>query len=250
MLFSYASDLYEYSCRLGQTASCSVHLKGAEYQEVEEMYLLMVNMTSRISWLVEVILSDLITLYFTDETMTNNDPSRGAGHPFYYESARITTPSGGSVPKSDEFVPMLHGGKAFILGCSTTIYVIQYDHVNGSITRFVPTPSNTPTSNIWQSIVSKIPGVTNTVDQAVLAGSSSRSAQEFVDQVALAYSKVVLAGGAESLEKWPALAVQTRITPLVTRIPAAPLITLVVVDLLYVVCGFVSAAVAIISARG
>ncbi|GAB1214584.1 hypothetical protein ATERTT37_003748 [Aspergillus terreus] len=158
-----------------------------------------------------------------------------AGHPFYYESARITTPSGGSVPKSDEFVPMLHGGKAFIPGCSTTIYVIQYDHVNGSITRFVPTPSNTSTSNIWQSIVSKIPGVTNTVDQAVLAGSSSRSAQEFVDQVALAYSNVVLAGGAESLEKWPALAVQTRITPLVTRIPAAPLITLVVVDLLYVV---------------
>jgi hypothetical protein len=65
---------------------------------------------------------------------------------------------------------MLHGGRAFILGCNTTIYDIQYDHVNGSITQFVPMLSNTSTSNIRQSIVSNIADVTNTVDQAVLAG--------------------------------------------------------------------------------
>ncbi|GES59949.1 hypothetical protein ATEIFO6365_0002028000 [Aspergillus terreus] len=124
------------------------------------------------------------------------------------------------------------GERAFILACNTTIYDIQYDHVNGSITRSVPMPSNISTSNIWQSIVSNIADVTNTADQAVLA------------------ARWCLRGGAESLEKRPALAVQARITPLVTRIPAAPLITLVVVNLLHVVCGFVFAAVAIISARG
>lgn len=39
-----------------------------------------------------------------------------------------------------EVVTTVHGGVAFLIMCSTTLYDIEYDSINGSLTRFVATP--------------------------------------------------------------------------------------------------------------
>ncbi|KAL3452761.1 hypothetical protein BJX65DRAFT_302668 [Aspergillus insuetus] len=191
--------------------------------------------------------SEWLLARFTDRTMTQLS---GHGNPYYYAAAGSFGLSGSGAPNSEDFVKLLHGGWSFILGCNSTIYDIEYDRVNGSISRFDPTPSNTSVSNIWETITIDITEDNYAMQEAISKAALSDTAQGFADSMAFAFSQAYLALGAETLERRPTYAVQDRRVSLVVRVPTAPLITLVVVNLLYVLCGFIFAAVALLVSAG
>ncbi|GFF41089.1 hypothetical protein IFM58399_06146 [Aspergillus lentulus] len=192
--------------------------------------------------------------FFEDETMSKNLRGKvvsnyGTGNPYYFALASMVNLSGGKTPNSTEFVQSLHGVPTYVLGCNTTIYDIEYDRLNNTVTRFQPTVSNTSVSNIWQTSISQTQDWFPFFQQAVGTAIFSDTAQEFAEKVALALSKATIALGADALGAQPALAAQERETLLVARIPAAPLVTMVVVCLLYVVCGLLLTGLAAWSAR-
>lgn len=192
--------------------------------------------------------------FFENESMTKNlrgnvRSNYGTANPYYFALASMVNLSGGKTPKSTEFVQSLHGVPTYVLGCNTTIYDIEYDRLNNTVTRFLPAVSNTSVSNIWQTSISQTQDWFPFFQQAVGTAVFSDTAQEFAEQVAVALSKVTIALGADALGAQPALAAQQRETLLVARIPAAPLIAMVVVCLLYVVCGLVLTGIATWSAR-
>jgi len=195
--------------------------------------------------------------HFNDSSMSSNLTTSGVHNPYYFglaarenAGAGTTSPiTRGNVP---EIVDVLHGGIAFVLFCTTTLYDVEYDTVNGTVTRFVATASNDSVANAWQgpiSLVSGAPG-TPSLQQAAGLAVFSNTAQELADKIALAYSQVALAVGAQAVRRSPALAVQERQSFLVSRIPAAPLFTLVIANLLFVILGIVLAAIAIHTSGG
>lgn len=148
-----------------------------------------------------------------------------------------------------QFVQSLSGQHAYVLGCNTAIYDIEYGRVNGTVTHFVPTVSDTSVSNIWQTSMSQTIEWEPYVKQVVSAAVFSEAGQNFPQKVALAFSKATIALGADALAARPALAAQETETSLVTRIPMAPLFTFVVVTLPYILCDFVFATLALVTAR-
>ncbi|KAJ5403236.1 hypothetical protein N7509_003107 [Penicillium cosmopolitanum] len=199
---------------------------------------------------------DLQSAFYTDEKMNDvtNTYNKGTGNPYYFsfasaESTGVSTVPGGSENK--DFVMSLHGALTFALGCKSTVYDVEYDQVNGSITRFNTRISNTSVSNIWQTTVANYPGDWDLpVKQAMTAAFySTNSSQEFADMVALSYGKSSMAFGAQGIEPRPALAVQRRNTTLVARLPVAPLIAVVAFCLLFVVAGLLLTGLAIWAAR-
>lgn len=204
-------------------------------------------------------LNGWIVAYFTDATMESNSTEDGIQNPYYFGIAALVNPEaqGGPLVQTNltaipEIVAPVHGGLAFVLSCSTTIYDIEYDSVNGSVSRFVTTASNDSVANIWQGVMaftSGNVGLPNLLQASTLAVYSD-SAQELADKMAFAYSKVALAVGAEAVIPKPALAAQERESFLVARVPAAPLFTLVVANLLFVVMGFVLTFIALVSSGG
>ncbi|KAJ5639215.1 uncharacterized protein N7484_007077 [Penicillium longicatenatum] len=145
------------------------------------------------------------------------------------------------------FLRSLHGGIAFVLGCKSTVYDVEYDRVNGSITRFDTRPSNTSVSNIWQATISNygtdwtLP-VKQAMTDALFMTNTSRA---FADMIALSFSKASMAMGTQGIEPRLALALQRQITTLVASIPMAPLIAFVVVSLLFVVTSMLLTVLAI-----
>ncbi|KAF4634092.1 hypothetical protein G7Y89_g4016 [Cudoniella acicularis] len=179
--------------------------------------------------------------YFTDETMSDN-LIRAVSNPYYFAIAANANSGGGGTIQADgtEIVRPGHGGDAFVLLCTTTVYDVQYDTVNSTVTHFVPTISNDSTSNIWQGSMIFVgsPG-DPMLQQAENLATFSKITQELADKIALAYSKVALAIGAQGVTPRPALQAQERHSRLATRVEAAPLFTLVGAHLLFVIIGIV-----------
>lgn len=109
------------------------------------------------------------------------------------------------------------------------------------MTRFVTSLSNDSTANIWQGVMENIEVGTSSLQQAASLAAFSNSEQELADKIALAYSKIALAIGSEAVTPLPAIAAQERSSSLVARVPAAPLFTLVIANLLFVVLGIILA---------
>lgn len=192
--------------------------------------------------------------FFEDESMSKNLRGKvvsnySTGNPYDFGLASVVNLSGGKTPNSTEFVKSLHGVPTYVLGCHTTIYDIEYDRLNNTVTRFQPAASNTSVSNIWQTSISQTQDWFPFFQQAAGTAIFSDTAEEFAEKVALALSKATIALGADALGTQPALAAQDRETLLVARIPVVPLVAMVAVCLLYVVCGLVLTGIAAWSAR-
>ncbi|KAE9379858.1 hypothetical protein N431DRAFT_325025 [Stipitochalara longipes BDJ] len=196
------------------------------------------------------------TAYFTDPAMRSNDTGLGVPNPYYWGYAALIGAgtqnaglvSGNHVP---EIIGVTHGGIAFVLLCAITLYDIEYDSVNGSVTRFVAKASNESVANIWQIP----PGISgdhgaSTLLQAAELAIFSSNAQELADKIALAYSRSSLALGAQSVMRTPALAAQQRRSFIVARVPAAPLFTLIITNLLFAGVGVILTSIAFRASRG
>jgi hypothetical protein len=192
--------------------------------------------------------------YFNDSSMSSNVTgfSNAVRNPFYWGLAALTNI--GLLDGISQILPGVvggvHGGLAVVLFCNSTLYDIQYDSVNGTVTRFVTTPSNISTTNLWQTSI-EISGLgTDQLKQAASLAIFSNSSQELADGIALAFSRVALAVGSQSVGPQPALEAQERTSLLVTRIQAAPLFTLVIANLLFTVFGIILTLIAIPNSRG
>jgi hypothetical protein len=185
-----------------------------------------------------------VSAYFPDTSMSSNESVDGVENPYLFGlAALVKNPGAGKIDATNltaipEIVAPVHGGVAFVLMCSTTLYDIEYDSVNQSITRFVATASNTSVANIWQGPMAFVDvGQPNLQTAVTVAASTATDAQDLADQIALAYSKVALGVGAQSVQRAPALAAQERTSLLVARVPMAALFSLVASNLLFVLVG-------------
>jgi hypothetical protein len=196
---------------------------------------------------------NLVTIYLTDATMSSNLTVRGIQNPFYVGLAALVNQQGGqglTQTSGPEIVTPVHGGISFVLLCAATVYDIQYNSINGTVTRFVATASNDSTTNIWQGAIAYTGLGSPQLQQAASLAALSSSAQELADKIALAYSRIALAIGAEAVVPTPALAAQERSSSLVARIPAAPLFTLVAANLLIAALGVMLTLLALSSSGG
>ncbi|THV71581.1 hypothetical protein D6D28_04326 [Aureobasidium pullulans] len=206
--------------------------------------------------------------YFLDGALTQNDTFYGVSNPYHMGWAALTNPQGGGTlvtgngdgggtPLDPEIVVPRAGGIAFVLACNTTIYDIEYDSVNGTITRFVTQKSNNSVANIAQ-LTSEFmmrmgtgdasgyptPGYFYLAQAASLATFSS-SAQQLADKMALAYSRAAMSIFTAAVVPVPALAAQSRTQTLVARVSVAPLFTLVLANLMFVILGILLTCVTV-----
>lgn len=190
--------------------------------------------------------------YFPDALMVSNVTSYGVKNPYYYGvGASFQTVDNSELLKSDEIVTPVHGGMAFLLSCSIWMFDIEYDSINGTVTRFVATPSNDSVATIWQLPIEAAGVATSNLQTAALiAVSTATSVQDLADQYAVAYSKAALGLGAQSVQLSPAVAAQERSSFLVTRLPMAPLFCLIAANLAFVILGIVLTYVALSTSGG
>lgn len=193
-----------------------------------------------------------ISTYFSDAAMSSNETFYGVQTPYYYAiGALFGTVQPASLEHETQIVTPMHGGIAFILSCAITTYDIEYDSINGTVTRFVATLSNASVANVWQLPMAEAHvAQSNLQTAALIAATTATNAQDLADQYALAYSKAALGVGAQSVQLAPALAVQQRSSFLVTRLLTAPLFCLIAANLAFVLLGTALTYVAVSTSGG
>lgn len=138
------------------------------------------------------------------------------------------------------FIQKSTGYLGAVLLCNVTAYNVEYDMVNGNVSRMVATPSNMSTVNVFApGLMQTQYGWSALQSDLQLAGIVATDAQGLADQYALAYSKVALSIGAGSVVPSPVIQAQRRRTILVAKVPKAPLLLLVIVNLIFVCLGAV-----------
>ncbi|OQV08682.1 hypothetical protein CLAIMM_12910 [Cladophialophora immunda] len=195
-----------------------------------------------------------LSAYFTHDTMKSNVTTQGIQNPYYYGLAVLIQDLGPSAHTANgtdlpEFVTPVHGGTAFVLLCSITAYDIEYDSIQGTVTRFVATSSNSSVANVWHAPMEFV-NVAQTFLQtaAIVATFMAKDAQDLADQMAIAYSKVTLGVGAQSVQGAPAIAERTSF--LVTRLPMAPLFGLIAANLAFVLLALILTVIALRTSGG
>jgi hypothetical protein len=193
--------------------------------------------------------------YFTDSTGKNNlTSSVDLKSPYYYAAmvlVNMRNPRTNGQQNDPEVVMGGHGGATIVgLFCNATVYDVEYTSVNGAITRFITTTSNSSTTNIIQGTqaLTRI-GDVNLVQAASVAGLG-QSAQDISDAFALSYSQTALAAASGAFELRDAAEVQLRNPILVARVPTLPLAFLIVANMLLVLLGIVLTVIAFTTVRG
>jgi hypothetical protein len=192
---------------------------------------------------------DWSIVFFTDSSGSSNLSfiTQGVSNPFYYGLATIVGQNSLPISGDPEIVTPVHSGIAFALNCSSTVYDVDYNTVNQTITKFTANPSNISVTNIVQgsSALTKFGFNSLSLKQAANVAVTLNTAQELADRMASAFSSSFMAVAAGVMQPTEATAVQQRTQSLVTRIPKAPLFLLVIANLLFVITGIVFAVLAI-----
>lgn len=100
--------------------------------------------------------------YFTNSQRNENETGygllNGGGNPFYFGLATLVNKAIDTVPlNSPEIVGLIHGGMAYVLECNSTVYDVEYDSVNGTITRFDTSKSNDSVASIFKGALGARP---------------------------------------------------------------------------------------------
>ncbi|EXJ70190.1 uncharacterized protein A1O5_06258 [Cladophialophora psammophila CBS 110553] len=200
--------------------------------------------------------SNSVTMaYFTDSSGSNNNTDTNAiANPYYYAAVAVVNMRNGpsvALLNDPQILKGGHGGSTIIaLFCNSIIYDLEYTSVNGTITRFVTTLSNSSVTNILQGTQRLTQaGDANLVQAASVAGLGD-SAQAISNQFALSYSQTALAVASGAFQPLPALESQSRETMLVARVPKAPLACLLAANLSLAVLGIVLTVVAVSCGSG
>lgn len=196
----------------------------------------------------------LLMAYFTDSSGSDNATQFGGiGNPYYFAAVASVNQNVGRMPALEndpELVSGVHGATVFVLFCNATVYDLEYTSINNTITRFIAKPSNISTVNIIQgSQQYTYVGDPNLLQASSIAGFSNTS-QEIADQFALAYSQTALGAASSAFTPQPAIESQLRTDMLVARVPKAPLVCLLLSNLLLATLGIVLTIIAFFAVRG
>lgn len=136
-------------------------------------------------------------------------------------------------------------GYAFILECNSTVYNVTYTWVNGSVAYL-------STSLIDLEVVGNIVSNQETLNgtyqvqiAAVMAGYTSNTSQSLANEIAFAYSQNAVAYVAGQFAPLANEKEVRRTTIFVSRVPLAPLLSLIVANCLYVAVSLVVAIIAL-----
>ncbi|KAJ5389220.1 uncharacterized protein N7496_000288 [Penicillium cataractarum] len=159
--------------------------------------------------------SNSVTMaYFTDSTgFDNNTDETLIGNPYYYSAVILANMRNArpiALQNDPEVLSGGHGGATIVaLGCTSTVYDVEYSSINGTIKSWKSSNSNRSTTLIVQG-TQRHTGVgdPNLIQAASVAGLGN-SAQDIADQFALAYSQTALAVASGAFEPRTALASQS-----------------------------------------
>ncbi|KAH6975674.1 hypothetical protein EDB80DRAFT_594756 [Ilyonectria destructans] len=184
--------------------------------------------------------------YFSHPTLFSSDSGiSGFYNPFYFIGA-VWLPSQWPAPTDDrEIVTEVHGDRALIFNCSTTVYDITYSTANGSIVDFATIKSNISVSNALQSPIGFTLAAEYTLQQAFSFAGFSNSAQKMLDTWAPEFDRAAIAMGVTALQGSTATTSHFRDPAIVARIPLAPFACLLLANMLFAVSGAVLAMMAV-----
>ncbi|EXJ58734.1 hypothetical protein A1O7_06164 [Cladophialophora yegresii CBS 114405] len=139
-----------------------------------------------------------------------------------------------------------HGGTSWLLNCSATAYDITYSFVNGSLRHARAEVANGSVGTILAA--GNYYGFGKVaLETAAYSASQYNNTAQMADAWARAYSRTAMALGSGIMTARADLDEQMRSTRLVSRVPKAPLYTLVALNTVYAVLGFVLAWLALSS---
>lgn len=154
--------------------------------------------------------------------------------------AKIELPANDEQIEDGNVVVPMHGGTTWVLNCTATAYQITYDFVNGSIRHADAQVANGSVGTILHSAAYYGFGKVS-LETAAYAASQYNSTQAMADDWASAYSVAALALSSGFMAPRANLEEQVRSSKLVSRVPKAPLYTLVALNCVYALSGLVLA---------
>jgi len=202
------------------------------------------------------LINDQIAMtYFTDSSGTSNDTISDTyvfSNPFFFGVNGYTLPAAGAdlpLQNDTEFVALEFGGLAYLMFCNATVFDTQYTAINGTITIFEISPSNDSMATLMvQPLIETAAGGIKLQDSTNLAGLSTTE-EQFAHTFSLAYSQVLLSLVAGVMVQSPAIELQQHSEIIVSRVPMAPLYTLVALSFLFVGFGILLTVVALAAAH-
>lgn len=188
-----------------------------------------------------------ISLTFFQDSALNepiDDNFSNFGNPFYFGAAALlptlgTTAGGGrpsSIAGDPEIVTPVHGGYAWVLGCSLTIYDLEYTWVNQVLASSTLTPSNASMAKIFGAAISGS-WVGSYFTNAAIISSFGNDSSDLANQFSAQASHITSAMTAGIMIEQPSQQQQRRTSILVARVPKAPLFTLLALNLIYPLMG-------------
>lgn len=170
-------------------------------------------------------------------------------NPYYFGTwARVDTTGHvvgkASVPvtlQSDpEIAIPVHGGLAWVLSCSTTVYEATYTRINGSVQAVSMKPANASLGGIIAAPTNELFGQPD-FEIAARRSSYNNNSQDLANDWAEQYSQIALGLSTGAMSPRLNTYQQTRSSILVARIPKIPLFVLIGLNLLYAIIGIVLA---------
>lgn len=172
-------------------------------------------------------------------------------NPYYFGTVVSVTQKIGWPTYDSEIISGMHQPTLFIVLCQSTVFDLDYTSINGSIARFIASPSNSSTTNVIAStqIHSHISHL-SILQRANLDLWDSKAPQELADKFAKTYSQVALAASSGVLAPRPALNAQLRSSSIVAAVPVTPLACLLVANIFVVLLGAILAVLALMKLSG
>jgi hypothetical protein len=137
-----------------------------------------------------------------------------------------------------------HGGSMWLLNCSTTAYTMSYKMINGSVHNAVAQVANSSLGTIINAPLYWGQGALPLESAAVAAGQNNDTAQ-IAEAFAQGYSTTAMAMSSGIMTSRTNLEEQLRQLRLVSKVPRAPLYTLVGLNTLYAFLGTILALLAL-----
>jgi hypothetical protein len=185
-----------------------------------------------------------------DDTLTTNITFGSKDlNPYYFGTWALVDTQGhlpgqaslGRLLQEDpEIVTPVHGGLAWVLSCSTTVFELAYSRINGTVQALSVTRANASVGGIIAAPTNEGFGQSD-IEIAARISSFSTTSQELANKWAALYSQTALGLSAGVMSPRSNIKQQTRSSILVARVPKLPLFVLIGLNLLYALLGILLA---------
>ncbi|KAL7957689.1 hypothetical protein V8C34DRAFT_314694 [Trichoderma compactum] len=180
---------------------------------------------------------------FTDSTLSKN-PNDTFHNSNPHNFAAILNMGFGFAPSDYSDTDEVYSGPdqptVIVMLCESTVFDTEYGSTNGSVTHFSTAPSNFSSTNVIAGTLRFSPAMEYFLMQnTIIDFWESKTAKQLTEKFSDTYSQAVLASAGAALEPRPAEVAQRRSSILVAAVPVAPLVCLLVANVLVVLLAIV-----------